>query len=208
MQTQRAVVSGDIRSVAAYAGSVIGAVNRAGAVVVVRESAFIVDAGNSAVMGNGSKVGTKDFVARQRAFVVARDTANILTSIRIIGASTDGYFADAIRYCTLVVAYYTTVPLECIAVCINSHSARDVAVRNGCTSFGIACNSTHLLLTGDTGIADSEVFDIGIRAKSVKKAFLLRKVVVGVDTEAADGMAVAVEMAVKFGNSGEVALCC
>ena len=84
-----------------------------------------------------------------------------------------------------------------MALGMNSDSASDVAVRDGCSAIDITHDGTYLRLASDTGIAEGDILNICIRAEIGKETVLVVVIVVGIDAEAADGVAVAVEMALE-----------
>ena len=197
MNAHRAVVGGDISTVHTHIGDVGGVVHCAGMVVIVGKGTAVVQASDGTVMISSSDIGIENLVTRQGARVGAGNATNFFTSISVIIIPADGHFADAIRDCTVVDTHNAAVILERMTPGMNSDSASDVAVRDGCTFINITSNGAHLRLTGDAGIADGEILNIGIRTKITKETVLVMVIIGCKDAEAADGLSVAVEMAIE-----------
>ena len=197
MNAHCTVASCNISTIDTDIDGVSSAIHCASVVVVVGKGTAVVQASDGTVIISSGDIGIENLVTRQGARVGAGNATNFFTSISVIIIPADGRFADAIRDCTVVDTHNAAVILERMTPGMNSDSASDVAVRDGCTFINITSNGAHLRLTGDAGIADGEILNIGIRTKITKETVLVMVIIGCKDAEAADGLSVAVEMAIE-----------
>ena len=186
------VVCGDIGAVAADICGV--ATNHTLGIAVVgqcNEVACVADDGTLVVgdIGNGDTKGT--VVLECAAF--ANDAAEIHAVCQAVGDG-ESCVTDAPRHATVIVAHNAAVKSAAGGYGMHSHVVHNCAARH--LAAAVACNGTHPVLAGNSGVGKLEVEDMAVVANGAEETFSL--VVAGViDADAADSMLLSVEGALE-----------
>ena len=192
-----AVVRGDVGFVTAYAGGVHRSVHGAGGVVVALEGAAVhaADGAVGVVLGGGHGGADGEVVAQGAVVVVAHDAAKVL-AVGGVGEG-EGGGAGAVADGAVVRAHNAAVVVGIVLHGADGYVVGHVAAAEGATVAVDARDAAGVPEAGDASVGEGEVVDIGAVSCIAEDALEAVGVATAalVDADAADGVAVAIEVA-------------
>ena len=201
-QVARHGAVGDVGIAAAYTGGVLHVGHFAGGVVVVLEGAFVVIASDGAVVvGRDSRHGGADgeVVVQGAVLAVGAYYAAVVVAVVGVGDGEGGGADTVFNGASIVHAHDATVTGDRGPHGADGNVGGHVAAVDGTIVAVVAHDAADVVVAGDAGVGKGEVVDVGAVSCPAEDALVVvcTAVAVLVDTDTADGLVIAVEVAAE-----------